>query len=173
MNMQVFLIMSAIIWLPALCTLVFDILFAFLPITKKWFLYYLMPGVVIHEMSHAIVAVLTGQKIAKIHLFQLPSSDGTMGYVVHEYNPLSLKDQLIGNGLVAISPAYVLGGIVIILFEFAVHGSTICLIILLVFGLSFLNGMRLSKADWMGAWISITFWIILSFIVAYLVTVFS
>lgn len=38
------------------------------------------PGVVIHELSHALAAIITGARITKMALFK-PSRDGTLGYV--------------------------------------------------------------------------------------------
>lgn len=165
MNWTIFLLMSSIIWMPALCTILFNIVFSLIP-APKWFLYYLAPGVILHELSHALATILMGQTITDFHPFQLPSPDGTMGYVTHAYNPVSLKDQLIGNGLISLAPAYVLGGIVVSLFYGSIHHNMICLNLLLIFGLSLLNGMRLSSADWHGAKWSILFWFILSYIVS-------
>jgi hypothetical protein len=53
-------------------------------------------GVPIHELSHAILALVFRHDIRRIKLFQKPDSNGVMGYVDHSYNPNSLYQQ-IGN----------------------------------------------------------------------------
>jgi hypothetical protein len=64
-------------------------------------------GVPIHELSHAVFAVLFGHKVTKIKLLQKPDENGTMGYVNHSYNKLSIYQQ-IGNFFIGIAP--ILGG---------------------------------------------------------------
>ena len=41
------------------------------------------PGVIHHELSHALFAFITGAKILKIDIFHLPSADGTLGSVAY------------------------------------------------------------------------------------------
>lgn len=63
----------------------------------------LAPGVIVHELSHAIMSLFFGMRITDIKLFIPYSGDGTLGYVNTSYNPTSLKDR-IGMVFVGIAP---------------------------------------------------------------------
>ncbi len=65
-------------------------------------------GVPIHELSHAIIALLFGHKITKIKLLQKPDENGVMGYVQHSYNKRSIYQQM-GNFFIGIAPIF--GGV--------------------------------------------------------------
>ncbi|MDP4144967.1 MAG: hypothetical protein Q8936_10880 [Bacillota bacterium] len=65
-------------------------------------------GVPIHELSHAIFALLFGHKITRIRLLQGPDESGVMGYVQHSYNQRSIYQQ-VGNFFVGIAPIF--GGV--------------------------------------------------------------
>jgi hypothetical protein len=79
-------------------------------------------GVPIHELSHAIFAVLFGHKIIDIKLFQRPDADGVMGYVKHTYNVDSIYQQ-IGNFFIGTAPIF--GGItsIIVLMKIVIPES--------------------------------------------------
>ncbi|WP_333860552.1 hypothetical protein [Clostridium sp.] len=65
-------------------------------------------GVPIHELSHAVFALLFRHKISRIKLLQKPDSQGVMGYVQHSYNKGSIYQQ-IGNFFIGVAPIF--GGI--------------------------------------------------------------
>ena len=69
-------------------------------------------GVPIHEISHAIFAVVFKHKITKIKLFQKKDAQGILGYVNHTYNPKSIYQQ-IGNFFIGVAP--IIGGIAAII----------------------------------------------------------
>ncbi|MGI2184421.1 hypothetical protein ACRN9F_19580 [Shewanella oncorhynchi] len=59
-------------------------------------------GTPIHEISHAIACILFRHKVLEVALFK-PDGAGTLGYVHHSYNPLSLWQQ-IGNFFIGTAP---------------------------------------------------------------------
>ena len=63
-------------------------------------------GVPLHELSHAIMCVLTGKKITRIAFYQ-PCVDGTLGFVEYRYRPTMIGK--LTNFLVGIAPLF--GGI--------------------------------------------------------------
>lgn len=79
-------------------------------------------GVPIHELSHAIFAILFGHKVNDIKLFQKPDENGVMGYVDHSYNKKNIYQQ-IGNFFIGIGP--ILGGAIsiIVLMHFMIPKS--------------------------------------------------
>lgn len=62
-------------------------------------------GVPIHELSHAIIAILFRHKVTAIKLLQKPDGKGVMGYVNHSYNKDSIYQQ-IGNFFIGIAPIF-------------------------------------------------------------------
>lgn len=69
-------------------------------------------GVPIHELSHAIFALLFRHKVSRIKLLQKPDAQGVMGYVQHSYNKGSIYQQ-IGNFFIGIAPIF--GGVLSII----------------------------------------------------------
>jgi hypothetical protein len=69
-------------------------------------------GTPVHELSHAIAVVLTGQKIVELKLFAPDSRTGALGYVVHQSKSNNLFHTVIGNTLVPVAPFF--GGAAVI-----------------------------------------------------------
>lgn len=69
-------------------------------------------GVPIHELSHAIVAVIFRHHINEVKLLQKPDANGVLGYVNHSYNPKSIYQEM-GNFFIGIAPIF--GGIISIM----------------------------------------------------------
>jgi hypothetical protein len=79
-------------------------------------------GVPIHELSHAILAVLFRHRINSIKLLQKPDVNGVMGYVNHSYSKNSVYQQ-VGNFFIGIAPIF--GGVfsIIALMHFIIPKS--------------------------------------------------
>ena len=78
--------------------------------------YLTFPGVMLHELSHAIVGWLLGSKIKKVSLFN-PQPDGTLGYVEHApRGTASLMS--IQLSLSSVAPAVILPSIAYYLFTY-------------------------------------------------------
>lgn len=97
-------------------------------------------GVPIHEMSHAVVAILFGHQIHRIVFFRYKDNEPTLGWVEHSYNRLSFR-QSVGLLYVAIAPILIMPiiialtlqhnnvlvgqGISTVLFEWVLEGKSI------------------------------------------------
>ena len=68
------------------------------------YIYLTCPGVMVHEIGHALFCVIFRHKIVEMKLFS-PEADGTLGYVNHSYNPKSFY-QRIGNFFIGTGPIW-------------------------------------------------------------------
>jgi len=77
-------------------------------------------GTSIHELGHALFAVIFGHKIKEIQLFKPDPQTGTMGYVNHSYDEKNMYQQT-GNFFIGIGPllmcTIVLYGLSLLLFR--------------------------------------------------------
>ncbi|MHA8137989.1 hypothetical protein ACYATM_02765 [Lactobacillaceae bacterium Scapto_B20] len=64
-------------------------------------------GIMIHEFSHLVVAIVFGHKITGFRLLHIPSgpTDNQLGYVNHTYNPKN-SYQRMGNLFIGIAPIF-------------------------------------------------------------------
>jgi hypothetical protein len=87
---------------------------AFIIMGKGWYLgLFGWLGTIVHEVGHAIFALVFRHKITAMKLFDPDPKDGTMGYVKTSHNPLSLY-QSVGNFFIGVGPI-LLGTVVIYL----------------------------------------------------------
>ncbi|MCU8019354.1 M50 family metallopeptidase [Shewanella baltica] len=77
---------------------------------RGWlFRVYAAPGVFIHELSHALTAILVGFNITHISFFS-PQPDGTLGFVQYKYRPSIISPLL--RLFVGIAPLF--GGLFVV-----------------------------------------------------------
>jgi len=76
-----------------------------------FWVYFTFIGTVIHEIGHAIFAIIFGHRLTDVKLFSPNSVSGTLGSVSHSYDDRNLY-HLIGNFFIGIGPI-ILGSIVI------------------------------------------------------------
>ena len=114
-------------------------------------------GVVIHELSHLLVALIFHHKITHFKLWQI-SDDGVLGYVNHTYNTQSYY-QLLGNVFIGLAPMLVLTIISFILTQLT-YDSFWSIFGIMFFLPSFILGFNLSKADWLNFWYGVPFYLI-------------
>ncbi len=63
-------------------------------------------GTPIHELSHAIIAILTGHRIQELALFRPNFLTGELGHIKHSWNERNPIQKYIGNPLIAIAPFF-------------------------------------------------------------------
>jgi hypothetical protein len=88
----------------------------------KPYIYLTAPGVMVHELGHAVFCVIFRHRIVSMHLFK-PGPDGTLGSVEHFYNRKSIY-QRIGNFFIGTGPIW-FGSTVVCLLVWYLLGSTV------------------------------------------------
>jgi len=77
-------------------------------------------GTAVHELGHALFAIIFRHRITAINLFNFKAKDGKLGYVNHSYNRHS-HYQRIGNFFIGIGPI-LLGSILLYFFSWLFFG---------------------------------------------------
>jgi len=134
---------------------------------EKAFSYLTAPGVIAHELAHAITCIPFAHRIDELVLFR-PDRDGTLGYVKHSYNARN-PWAVLGNGFIGTAPLW--SGIILLHFLFAHafphldqwkqalnHPWTWLWIYLMV---AIGAHMRLSVVDLRGSWVALLLWTLL------------
>jgi len=63
-------------------------------------------GTPIHEISHLIAALVSGHHIEEVKLFKPNPRTGSLGYIIHTYDPDNFYQSIIGNTLIPIAPFF-------------------------------------------------------------------
>jgi hypothetical protein len=118
------------------------------------------PGVMVHELGHAIFCIIFGHKITKMKLFG-PQSDGTLGYVEHSYNHKN-PYQSIGNFFIGTGPIWLGSAVVYVLSRYLLGahassssvnaGSGVAEVMTDVASSAFRSFMGLLDPSLMGSW---------------------
>ena len=74
-------------------------------------------GTIIHELGHAIFCLIFRHKITKMKLFDPDPETGTLGYLLHTYEPSSLY-QMAGNFFIGIGPILLGSALIYLLLYF-------------------------------------------------------
>lgn len=75
-------------------------------------------GVVIHELGHAIFALIFGHKLTNVQLLNIHyNSTGTLGSVNHSWNPRNIYQRL-GNFFIGLAPYYMCSLVLLLLQKF-------------------------------------------------------
>ncbi|MDR3190515.1 MAG: hypothetical protein LBT80_04830 [Lactobacillaceae bacterium] len=125
-------------------------------------------GVMVHELSHALVALIFLHKVTRLVLLQRPfvkDHAGKMGYVAHTWNKQSQYQQ-IGNFFIGIAPVFGISlamvGVTQLLWPSLLQVQTQLTAVLinepwwkmllwLFIVINLLTAVSLSKSDWQGA----------------------
>lgn len=83
---------------------------------SRYFNIIIAPGTIIHEISHALMAKITGCKITKISFFNLDNKTRFLGFV--EYTQPRDRFQVIRNLLIGFSPFFGCGIFLIAIFNY-------------------------------------------------------
>lgn len=90
-----------------------------------FWIYFSALGVMIHEIGHAIFAVIFGHRVTDVTLFRPDPETGTPGSISHAYNKRNIY-QVVGNFFIGIGPI-IFGTTVIFLSAKLFIGNEFCL----------------------------------------------
>jgi len=62
-------------------------------------------GTPIHEIGHLLMCFIWGHRVTRVRLLQFRNTNGTLGFVEHQYNPNNLFQQ-IGNFFIGMGPIF-------------------------------------------------------------------
>ncbi|MGE5424549.1 MAG: hypothetical protein ACM3N9_04250, partial [Syntrophothermus sp.] len=91
--------------------------------TKGYYFLFAWLGTTVHELGHALFAMVFGHKIEEIKLFAPDPKTGTMGYVKHSWNRKNLY-HVTGNFFIGMGPI-ILGTLILFLLFFLLYGSVL------------------------------------------------
>lgn len=90
-----------------------DLLEVMLP-KNRWFTFLMAPGTILHELSHAFAAALTGCDIKDISLFTLNPRTNVLGYV--EYAQPKDKWTVLRDLIIGFAPFFACGMLLVLVF---------------------------------------------------------
>lgn len=79
-------------------------------------------GTPVHEIGHAVFCIIFGHKINDIQLFKPDTTDGTLGYVNHSYNPKNIWHKT-GNFFIGFGPILFGSILLYFLIQYAIPNS--------------------------------------------------
>ena len=109
-------------------------------------------GTSVHELGHALFAVIFGHKIDDMVLFSPNAPNGNLGYVNHSYNKKSLYQNL-GNFFIGIGPV-LLGSFMLFVITYLIYRYNISIISVPVDYHSFID-FEMFKSLVLNLWISV------------------
>jgi len=151
------------------------------------FLYLFFPGIMIHEISHLLAALVFLYKIEDVKLIDFSGKDGSHGHVISRpreiYNFLGIPRlwQLMGNLFIGIAPLVVGPGLMLVWLYFIVPGGrgfiqhpglhslpamTLHLGVWLYVTFATISNIELSSADLDGVWKGFLYLVLSVFLVA-------
>lgn len=118
--------------------------------TKGYLILFGWLGTSVHELGHALFAVLFGHRITDMRLFKPDPETGTLGYVKHAYNPGNLYHQ-IGNFFIGIGPI-LMGTLMLALLSYLLFGINVFIFEGIAFSIESIHSFALIKELAITSW---------------------